>query len=121
MENGGVGYAYLGVPERLSGVLWDVVHDMQQSLEGKERCPWAQLTSAALSRCVLQFATLCREYGSEDPRPEVSCAEVFHLFSEQLTKDKTAGEWCVPAHMVPVVAGAVAACGQLVVDRLHPE
>ncbi|MDR5883941.1 hypothetical protein [Caballeronia sp. LZ032] len=118
MDNGGVGYAYLGIPERLSSALLTVVNRMQQSLAGKESCAWAQLTSAALSRCVLQFASMYREHGADDPRPEVSCSEVFHLFAEQLLEDGTDAEWCVPAHVVPVVAGALAARGQLLVDRM---
>jgi hypothetical protein len=119
MESGSVGYIYLGIPERLAGVLWATVHQMQRSLAGKEERPWAQLTSVALSRCVLHFACLYRERGSNDPHPEVTCSEVFHLFAEQLACDTTATEWGVPPHMAPVVAGAVAACGEIVVDRMN--
>ncbi|MDR5780742.1 hypothetical protein QCE63_15065 [Caballeronia sp. LZ065] len=119
MESGSVGYSYLGIPERLAGVLWATVREMQMSLAGREDCSWAQLTSASLSRCVLHFACLYREHGSRDPRPEVACSEVFHLFSEQLLSDTTAAEWHVPDHLVPVVAGAIAACGELVVDRMN--
>ena len=118
MENGGVGYRYLGIPYRLAGVLWTTVHDMQRSLESRESCSWAQLTSAALSQCVLHFASLYLEHGCDDPRPEVACSEVFHLFSEQLMGDTTASEWSVLDHLVPVIAGAIAACGELVVDRM---
>ncbi|SAK50330.1 hypothetical protein AWB76_01450 [Caballeronia temeraria] len=119
MESGSVGYTYLGIPERLAGVLWLTVHDMQSSLSGREGCTWAQLTSASLSRCVLHFACLHRERGLKDPKPELTCSEVFHLFSEQLMADTTAAEWSVPDHLVPVVAGALAACGELVVDRMN--
>ncbi|WP_157055970.1 hypothetical protein [Candidatus Burkholderia verschuerenii] len=121
MESNSVGYVYLGIPEHLAGVLWSTVHEMQRSLSGREDHAWALLTSATLSRCVLHFACLYREQGGVDPHPELACLEVFHLFAEQLRQDTTALEWSVPAHMVPVVAGAVAACGQLVVDRMWSE
>ncbi|SAK99202.1 hypothetical protein AWB77_05946 [Caballeronia fortuita] len=118
MESGSTGYIYLGIPSRLAGVLWTTVNDMQRSLSGRENCAWAQLTSAALSRCVLHFACLCRERGIGESDSELACSEVFHVFAEQLANDTTAAEWSVPPHMVPVVAGTIAACGQLVVDRM---
>jgi uncharacterized protein (DUF849 family) len=118
MENNSLGYTYMGIPEELANALWTTVHDMQTSLAGKMNCSWAQLTSAALSRCVLHFACLYREHGIGDLRPELACSEVFHLFSEQLMEDTTAADWRVPPHMIPVVASAIAVCGQLVVERV---
>jgi hypothetical protein len=118
MENEGLGYTYLGVPEQLAGVLWSTVHDMQTNLAAENGAPWAQLASATLSRCVLHFASLTREHGFGDTRPEIACTEVFHRFARQLLEDGTAEEWAVPSYMMPVVAGTVAACGDLVADRV---
>jgi hypothetical protein len=120
MTNGSAGYIFLGIPERLAQVLWRTVQDFEQSLAGREDRPWAQLTSVALSRCVLHFACLHRQLGPTDVYPEVTCADLFRQYAEQLMQDATACEWGVPRHMVAVVSGTVAACGSLVLERLHP-
>ncbi|SAK98087.1 hypothetical protein AWB82_07186 [Caballeronia glebae] len=119
MANGAAGYEYLGIPKELADVLYRAVQDVQLSLAGRETTPWAQLTSVAISRCVLHYASLHQRLRTDDVCPEIACSEVFHEFSEQLLRDTTAAEWGVPAFMVPVVAGTVAACGRMVVDRMN--
>jgi len=119
MQHRNAGYEYLGIPEGLSAVLYRTVQDIQRSLDGRETEPWAQLVGVSLSLCVLRFSCWHREHGAHDLRPEISCSEVFHAFSEQLMLDAFAADWGVGAHMLPVVAGTVAACGRLVVDRMN--
>jgi hypothetical protein len=118
MEKGSEGLVSLGIPERLAGVLWWTVQDFERTLVGKEDKPWARLTGVALSRCVLHFASLHRELGRGDVHPELTCSEVFRRYAEQLMEDNTIHDWGVPEYLRPVVSGAIAACGQLVAERM---
>lgn len=121
MKGESAGYIYLGIPAQLADVLASTVQDFRRSLSTHGESPWAQLTSATLSRGVLHFACMYREHQDDFPDPAVACSEVFHLLAEELMTDTTAARWGVPAHMVCVVAATVAICGQLVVDRMGPD
>lgn len=122
MRNASVGYVYLGAPLSIAPVLRETVDELHHGLEAQIEQSWARLASAYLSRCVFEFACLAREQRGIDRYPAATCATVFHQSARRLMLDASAKEWNVPVVKMPVVAGILIACGELVVARVaHPD